>query len=140
MITAKACQDEVERLHVFFVEWFTGAVPKEDAEFSRCCDSLHPDFCMIPPSGVFLRRDSLIAGLRDAYGSKPKSFRIDIRNCQLFHQSGSTYLVRYEEWQTTEDTQTARISTVSMVESPNGLQWQHVHETWMPGLSPKEDK
>ena len=68
-------------------------------------------------------------------------FRIEIRNCQSLQTGESTSLWKYEEWQFTGSsfTETARISTVLFRQSKqgyNGVEWVHVHETWMPGKGP----
>ena len=39
-----------------------------------------------------------------------------------------------------DDVETARLSTVSFRQQPNcfnGLEWVHVHETWLPDMGPK---
>ncbi len=55
----EACRNEIERLHAFFVQWFTGAISKEefsDAVFSE-------NMCRIDPFGTMVNRSQLIQTL-----------------------------------------------------------------------------
>ena len=142
-LTAAKGAEEVERLHAFFVEWFTAAVPKtEDTYQSRFAKMLHPSFQMVQPSGTLVARDQLLQDLDKAHGSS-KSFSIEIRNCKVVLESSDTLLMTYEEWQTVGAETTALISTVAFVpngdDAARGLQWFHIHETWMPGMGPKDE-
>jgi hypothetical protein len=52
---------------------------------------------------------------------------------------GDILLVTYEEWQQSGDQTTARLSTAlfrDKPDAPNGLEWLHVHETWLPDRAP----
>jgi hypothetical protein len=52
-----------------------------------------------------------------------------------FHQQeGKIGLTTYQEWQETAEGRTVRLSTAlfrEKVGTPNGLEWLHVHETWL---------
>jgi hypothetical protein len=139
-MTMNPCEIEIVRLHEFFVDWFTASVPTDD--FQRVSSALASDFHMISPRGAIDAQKDLLSNLLKAYGCHKDGlqFRIDIRNCQCLHTTGvGTSLWKYEEWQTTGESVTARISTVLFRESQegyNGLEWAHVHETWMPGKGP----
>lgn len=148
------CETEIVRLHDFFVDWFTGQVPDSDEEFQRVQGALMENFHLVAPSGTMMPREKLLVGLKTAYASRPHGlFGIAIKNVQVLHHSigdnnnNSMWVVSYEEWQTADGTETARLSTVCLQESKsnsdgagynNGMfRWIHVHETWMPGMGPK---
>ena len=145
------CEAEIIRLHDFFVEWFTAR--SSCGDFDKVSRALASDFHMISPRGVMETQPNLLDSLRSSYGChRGSGFRIEIRNCKCLHKGGGgVSLWKYEEWQFTggsgssssgdsssedKETETARISTVLFRDSKegyNGVQWVHVHETWMPG-------
>lgn len=129
-------QQEIIRLHDFFVEWMTGAVPQSDEEFARFADSMGDKFYIVAPSGHLTQRTQLAAGLHRTYNQR-QNFRIWIENVQVQQTIGDVIVATYEEWQAfaDEDKTTARLSTVVFTSDdskPNGLIWQCVHETWLP--------
>ena len=129
----------IEELHVFFVSWFAGTVPRDDELFAERFESrLDPDFTLIPPRGVVMPRERLTESVRRAYGTNP-AFRIKIRNPELRRADGPQLLATYEEWQRNAKASTppdnGRIATVTVIRddrAPQGLRWLHVHETWLP--------
>lgn len=160
------CQQEVNRLHHFFVDWFTGSIPNTNEIFRpHFLRSMSSNFHMISPRGVVDDLTNLTASLREAYGmhKDKKNFTIEIQNCKILFAEGGHYFVRYEELQKTtplmteggvvdddDDSNdkvavgtTTRISTALFREKPDendtsnsGLEWIHVHETWLPDTTP----
>jgi hypothetical protein len=127
------CRREIEELHEFFEGWLSGRLPKTEEAFERVEKVLASDSRLIHPSGEFRTREEILSGLRQAHGSQP-SLTIEIREPMLLRSAEETALAIYEEWQTSEDGTDGRISTVQFGRDenlPNGLQWQHVHETWL---------
>ena len=132
----KHVEQEIIRLHDFFVEWMTGLVEETDDEFARFGDSMGEDFYIVAPSGRLTKRATLIDGLYNTYNQQ-QNFRIWIENIQVQHALGDVIVATYEEWQETKDDDkiTARLSSVVFTKDstkPNGLLWQCVHETWLP--------
>ncbi len=130
-------QHEVERLHVFFEEWFRGSLPRETSEFSTFADTLAEGFVIVSPSGRLTPREPLLQGLEGAHGRwrEDPGARIWIKNVQVRHQVGQLLVVTYEEWQHQLDETRGRLSTALLEargDGPNGLTWLHVHETWLP--------
>lgn len=126
---------EIIELHDFFVAWFAGALPATDAAYARLVDTMAPEFVIVSPGGVLTLREPLITQLRAAHGSRP-GWQIWIENAELRFQQGGLTGATYEEWQRHADgTVTGRLSTVvfrARADTPNGLVWLHVHETWLP--------
>ena len=90
---------EIEALHEFFVDWFTGACPGDEATFEQRCAARFDDgFWLIPPAGKVLAFSDLAVGLRQDHGHNP-DFRSAIRNVIVRHERSDCLLVTYEEWQ-----------------------------------------
>ena len=127
------CEAEIETLHAFFVEWYTGTT--DDDAIARLERALAPDFEMVTPDGTRLDRDSVIEDVRVSYErDEPGTFAIEIRNVEVIEQLDGYALVRYEEWQETDDGATGRLSTVLFRDeaaAPGGLEWVDLHETWI---------
>lgn len=125
---------EIKELHQFFVDWYTAKVP--DTTFKRCEKVLGPSFTIIDPNGNVLTREKIINYVRDSYGKKDESlsFNIWIEEVQHRWTNNGTHVLTYQEWQEEAGNRTARLSTVVFVENdqtPSGLEWVHVHETWL---------
>jgi hypothetical protein len=147
-IMEQACEAEVRELHEFLVEWMTGVLPRTPEAYERFAKVIADDFVIINPGGALTERTSLIDDLEAAYGvhaeppnpdrgniGEPKDFRIWIENCRCRHQEGGLSLVTYEEWQQMSGAVTGRLSTAlfrSCGGTPNGVEWLHLHETWLP--------
>jgi len=133
MPTLQDCEQEVRRLHEFFVEWYTGRIGRD--AFYRVDDALGADFRMVTPDGTLHERSDVVEMVRSSYGrNDPDEFDIEIRNVE--RRSGFTdhATVRYEEWQTTPDGTSGRISTALLrddEDTPGGICWLDLHETWL---------
>lgn len=127
-------EQEIIRLHEFFVEWMTGILIQTDESFALCADSMSENFYIVAPSGQLTARDALVEGLYNTYNQR-QGFRIWIENVQVRHTLGGVIVATYEEWQELEGKTNARLSTVVFTADksmPNGLLWQCVHETRLP--------
>lgn len=133
MLSHATCRREIESLHEFFVEWYTGAVKKDTYE--RVKRALASDFEMVTPEGSRRGSDDVIDGIRAQYDSHdPGTFEIDIRDVETRHVFEEHRLMRYEEWQTTPDGTTGRLSTVLFKTdsaAPGDVLWCDLHETWL---------
>lgn len=124
---------EVEELHRFFVDWFTGRAEKS-ALNTVLLSALDEDLLFISPDGHRLVRDTLLDGFRAGYGKNP-DFRIAIRDVKVLRDLGDHVLVTYTEWQrgsrASGQSENARVASVVMTrERP--FRWLSVHETWLP--------
>ena len=64
--TTERIQQEIHRLHNFFVGWFTARVDDNDAVFQAgVVNSLHEDFHLVNPQGVITARAPLLEALRE---------------------------------------------------------------------------
>lgn len=129
---ARRCHREVDRLHDFFQGWLSGSL--DPGSFSRVEDALAPGFAMIGPDGVRRAREPLLDRIRRSRGSRPR-LRIRIRDVTVVHPGEDHCLVTYEEWQDDPEGSAGRISTALFRRedaAPEGVQWVHLHETWIP--------
>lgn len=127
------CRTEIEALHVFFETWLNGTRPNTDAAFERLQHALAPDFALVHPEGHVMTRANIAKGLREGHGGQP-GLTIDIRNVRVLDVGATRITAMYEEWQESAETRDGRVSTVVFrddPDAPNGLRWQHVHETWI---------
>jgi len=125
-----ACRREITELHAFFVDWYGAECDR--GEFARMERAIGPGFEMVTPEGDVLDRTAVLEMVRDRYGSAvDATFDIDIRNVEGVTASGECAVVRYEEWQTTGEGETGRVSTATFreAEAPAGVRWRHLHET-----------
>lgn len=128
-------EEEIVRLHRFFVEWFTGRLPQTEAAFAAFADSMASGFAIVGPDGRLTELPALEQSLYNHHGHHdPQSFEIEIKNVVLRRAFGRWAIVTYEEWQQIGEQRTGRLSTVVIEEElQNGrLEWLHVHETWLP--------
>ncbi len=135
------CRTEITELHHFFVEWMTGALPRTAEAFARAADVLADDMTMINPEGEVMACAALLGAIETAHGAftpPEQTFRIWIKNYDCRFVSGDLCLATYEEWQDRTGEVKGRLSTVLFRRRdglPNGVEWLHVHETWLPGGS-----
>jgi hypothetical protein len=131
-------EKEIHQLHDFFQEWFRGELPETDEAFARFEDVMAESMVHINPGGTASEREVLVPAIRGGYGSwkeRGEAWKIEIRAVQLRQDRGDTLVVTYEEWQFLGEQPRARLSTVvfgQRDDAPNGLEWLHVHEVWMP--------
>lgn len=131
-------------MHTFFVAWFKAEIENTDEAFQVAPASMADAFSLITPEGKMMERTLLLQALKDGYGSRngPEVYQIQCREVRILQTLDSTVLAAYEEWQTMGDTKTARLTSAwfrvvdSTKNHPLGLQWLHVHETWLPGKGP----
>jgi hypothetical protein len=133
------CHAEVVGLHDFFVAWFEGKTGKTENNFQRLSSVLAAEFEIIKPDGNRLDRKGLIDDLWAFHGGyRDMSFNIEIKNNQARAMQEGLFIVTYEEWTQLEENLDARLSTAifSIKEgTENGVEWLHVHETWLPGFN-----
>ena len=132
------CEDEIVELHDFFERWFNGDLEDSPETFARLSDVLSERFQMISPGGDKLERRQVLEGVRRQHGSHraaPHPFRIEIRNLEHRYRDAGVVLMTYEEWQEVDGTVRGRTSSALFREredTPFGVEWLHLHETWIP--------
>ncbi|WP_136601853.1 DUF4440 domain-containing protein [Salinigranum halophilum] len=130
---AEQCATEVDDLHAFFELWFVGELPQRREELARFADVLAEDFRMIQPSGLTRTREGITTDVFDAHGAR-SDVTIETSPFEPRHVGRETCLGTYEEWQSMGDDRTGRLATVLFrraAETPNGVEWVHLHETWL---------
>lgn len=137
------CEAEVIGLHRFLEEWFTGALPRTEEAMDRIKSVIAEGFAIISPRGVATGREEMMAELERAHGGlagADKGFRIWVDDIHFRHDLGDTALVTYAEHQELAGETTGRRASALFrrkIEAPNGVEWVHLHETWLPSLAPK---
>lgn len=126
-------QKEIVELHEFFQGWLGGGLAPTDEEFHRLEKVLAEGFTLITPDGRRLERDELLQGLRGSAGARA-GLRIWVEKPHLHHEGKALLIASYQEWQMEKGSPRARVSTVIFRPRkalPNGVEWLHVHETWL---------
>jgi hypothetical protein len=126
-------RDEIMSLHEFFVAWYDRNTA-DVTDFDRFDRVMGPGLKMIPPSGDMLDRDAVVAYVRDNRATFDGDYAIEIADVELAWEAGDAVVVTYIEKQERRGIKTARRATALFVESssaPNGVEWRHLHETWM---------
>ena len=126
-------RDEVVSLHEFFVAWYDKATAAA-TDFDRFDKVMGPGMKMIPPSGDILERDAVVSYVRSNRATFDGDYAIEIADVQPAWEAGNTIVVTYIEKQERRGVKTARRASALFVESssaPNGVEWRHLHETWM---------
>lgn len=131
-----ACTREIEELHAFFGQWFLAELPATDSAFARFASVLAEEFSLIGPDGEEVGQKEILERIRTAHGSrKAAGFEIWIEDARARATTQGHCLMTYQEWQRSAGTTKVRLSTVLMranKQTPNGVEWLHLHETWLP--------
>ena len=130
-----AVRDEIEALHRFFVEWFSGRCSNSEEYFRQEFEQrFDQQFLLIPPAGTTLNLEALSQSIYSRYASNPE-FRIAIRQVRVQRQVSGHVLATYEEWQRNALASTpcnnGRVAS-ALFHLDEKLTWLHVHETWLP--------
>ncbi len=128
-----AVRAEIEDLHVFFVEWFTGR-SDPTALGTVFAPRMLPETLFVSPDGNRLSGPELVRMFDGAHGANP-GFAIKIRDVRVLKDFGDHLLADYTEWQRGAKASTppdnGRVTTVILRKgAPFG--WLHIHETWLP--------
>ena len=128
-------REEVERVHVFFVDWFNGTAAAEDLD-RFLVPRFDQGMMLVSPDGSMASGSDVIAMFRTARGANTE-FGIAITNVEIQHDLGSHLLVTYTEWQQgatdAAHQENARVSTLLMTKR-EPYKWLHVHESLLARL------
>lgn len=129
---------EITRLHDEIEAWFRGTTD----DLSPFADALADDFHIVSPGGNTRSEAEIVDSLADARGlheGASQPFEIRIENATVRVDDGDSWLVTYEEHQRVDGDWEARTSSVLLRErasAPAGIEWVHLHETWLPEGNP----
>ncbi|AZO14650.1 hypothetical protein EJ069_07820 [Mesorhizobium sp. M2A.F.Ca.ET.043.05.1.1] len=124
---------EIVDLHRFFVDWFI-AVRADAVDFGRFEAVMGEGLTMIAPSGAVLGRDAVVDHVRQSRATCDDSFAISIEDIRPGWQTDDTIVVLYVEAQLRDGKLSRRQSSAIFTTSssaPNGVEWRHLHETWL---------
>lgn len=136
MTLADHCEAEIHDLHEFIEGWLGGHVLQTEEVYDRAHATLAENFEVISPSSERRPRATLLDEMWEAYGVHADSdppLEIRIREVRHRYTANDLCLVTYEEWQRVDGEETGRISSALFrraAETPNGVEWVHLHETW----------
>ncbi|WP_158057870.1 hypothetical protein [Halorussus halophilus] len=131
---------EIVAFHDFLEGWLGGSLDQTDEQFERAEAVLPDEFEIVSPSGERRSGTAIRSDLRNGHGSlaaddSDPGFRIRIENVRTRFEREDSCLLTYEEWQRQGSQWEGRLSSVLFREkegTPNGVEWVHLHETWLP--------
>ncbi|MEM8663899.1 MAG: hypothetical protein AAGF49_07225, partial [Pseudomonadota bacterium] len=126
-----AIREVVER-HDAFVTWFTGR--GDDSVYADMELVFAPGFVLISPDASVADRHAVMTMLAGARGARPADFEITVSDAKAMWSTADAVVIAYIEHQVLAGQRTKRQSTALFTRepaAPNGVVWQHVHETWI---------
>ena len=122
-------QQEVEKLHRFFDQWYNAACSQDDLPVLE--DALDEDFSLVAPSGVVLSRREIIDVVTRGYGQRP-GLEITVNHFATLLETPEVVVGRYVERHQLAEEVSERVSlAVFRCATEDGrLRWVAVHETW----------
>ena len=121
-------REEIEELHEFFEAYFLGT----ESSLDRVDRVLSPTFTIVGPHGVESDRAATMQALVEGHGHTT-SLRITTTDHRRILADGNVVIASYIEHHELAERSNHRLSTVVFTlddDAPNGLRWEHVHETW----------
>ncbi|MFK0164310.1 hypothetical protein [Rhizobium sp. NPDC090279] len=124
---------EVVDFHRFFEDWYDAATA-DDTDFGRCERTFGQAFHMIPPTGRIFDRAQTIELIRANRATFQDNFTIEISDIRASYETADTIVLTYIEAQSRAGKFSRRQASAVFTASsstPNGVEWQHLHETWL---------
>ncbi|MGY5778350.1 hypothetical protein [Rhizobium hainanense] len=124
---------EVLDFHRFFEAWYD-ATTADNTDFGRCERTFGQAFHMIPPTGRLFDRAQTIELIRTNRASFHGDFSIEISDIRASFETEDTIVLTYVEAQMRAGKYSRRQASALFTTSssaPNGVEWQHLHETWL---------
>ncbi|NLR97846.1 DUF4440 domain-containing protein [Rhizobium sp. P38BS-XIX] len=124
---------EVIDFHRFFEAWYD-AETAGSTDFDRCERTFGHAFRMIPPTGRIFDRAETIELIRTNRASFRGDFSIEISDIHSSFETENTIVLTYVEAQMRAGKYSRRQASALFTASssaPNGVEWQHLHETWL---------
>ena len=133
------CSKEIDLLHFFFVNWYSGIIEKTSENFLQLEKALSEKFFLITPEGKILNRSEIIELINSNYGKYKGlqgEFEIWIKNPIFRYIKEDVITLTYEEWQKIGYETHGRLSSVAFLhkegtDTLKNLKWLHVHEVWL---------
>ncbi|TXI00954.1 MAG: hypothetical protein E6Q76_17740 [Rhizobium sp.] len=124
---------EVVDFHRFFEGWYDAATA-DGIDFGRCERTFGQAFHMIPPTGCIFDRNETVELIRANRASFRGDFTIEISDIRASFETKDTIVLTYVEAQMRAGKYSRRQASALFTASssaPNGVEWQHLHETWL---------
>ena len=133
---------EIRKLHAFFEAWYRGTIEDTDSAYSRLENVLAPEFILITSDGYTMPREQLLPLLRAEHARRPEiEMQVDQIQVRLVSgeiADGGIAVITYQEHGTTANGIKSTLITAVLranAQTPNGLEWVHIHEVLLPESS-----
>ncbi|MBB4566680.1 hypothetical protein [Rhizobium leucaenae] len=132
---------EIIDLHRCFSNWYNSDDP-DPADFSRFEKVLGEGFHIVTPDdGRIIERDSIISHVRANHSCFHGDFIIEIEDIKPGWEAAGIIVVTYIEAQCRAGAWSRRRASALFTENssmPNGVEWRHLHETWLQAPEAKQ--
>ncbi|AYG60612.1 hypothetical protein [Rhizobium jaguaris] len=132
---------EIIDLHRYFADWYNAA-DSHPTDFSRFEKVLGEGFRIVTPDdGRIIERDSIISHVRANRSCFHGDFVIEIDDVTPGWEAAGIIVVTYVEAQCRAGVWTWRRASALFSENssmPNGVEWRHLHETWLQAPETKQ--
>ncbi|GJW45921.1 sucrose-phosphatase 2-like protein [Tanacetum coccineum] len=136
---------EVVKFYLFLEKWQRAEFEDPERFINNLKSICSPSGAYVSPFGVELPLHDVIGKLKDSYGDKKgKQYRVWVDQVFSSQIDSDTWLVKFKKFEQTGEEQqgcfTTAILSSKVVKQSQGLTWVHVHQTWIKGSTPSEDK
>nr|GEV61065.1 sucrose-phosphatase 2-like [Tanacetum cinerariifolium] len=136
---------EVVKFYLFLEKWQRAEIEDPERFINNLKSICSPSGAYVSPFGVELPLHDVIGKLKDSYGDKKgKQYRVWVDQVFSSQIDSDTWLVKFKKFEQTGEEQqgcfTTAILSSKVVKQSQGLTWVHVHQTWIKGSTPSEDK
>lgn len=136
---------EVVKFYLFLEKWQRAEIEDPERFLNNLKSICSPSGAYISPLGIELSLNDVIGKLKDSYGDKKgKQYRVWVDQVFSSQLDSDTWLVKFKKFEQTGEEQqgcfTTAILSSKVVKQSQGLTWVHVHQTWIKGSTPNEDK
>lgn len=130
---------EVVKFYLFYENWRRAELEKSHHFIQDLNSIFYSSGIYVHPSGTEQPLHECVDMMAKLHGDKRgKDYRIWLDRVSSIQISSSSWLVKFDKWESTGENRQCCITTVLLtteqVEPSNGFTWLHVHQTWLDGL------
>ncbi|XP_004228616.1 sucrose-phosphatase 1 isoform X2 [Solanum lycopersicum] len=135
---------EFVKFYLFFEKWRRGEIENSDLYLSNLKAVCRPSGTFVHPSGVEKSLEECVNTLKKCHGDKKgKQYRIWVDQVLPTRVGSDSWLVSFKKWELCGEERQCCITTVLLssknVTVADGLNWTHVHQTWLQGVESASD-
>ncbi|KAJ0980716.1 hypothetical protein J5N97_008971 [Dioscorea zingiberensis] len=134
---------EVVNFYMVHERWRRAEIENSEELIQNLKNITCPDGVIIHPSGVEHSLHECIGTFGPHFGDKQgKQFRVWVDKVSSSQIGSGAWLVKFDKWEINDGGRQCCITTVllnSKVDTPEGFQLVHVHQTWLEGYAATDE-